>query len=69
MNPSIFTIVGEVVISVLVVLFVINFASGAFDKEPELFDSLLCSKHTPTGAILVTDELIMCNQVIYRRVK
>ena len=38
-------------------------------KQPELFDSLLCSKHTPVAAILVTDELIMCNQVMYRRVK
>ena len=35
-------------------------------KQP---DSLLCSKHAPIGAILVTDELIMCNQVIYRRTK
>jgi hypothetical protein len=38
-------------------------------KEPELFDSMLCSIHTPVGAILVNDELIMCSQKIYRRVK
>ena len=38
-------------------------------KQPEIFDSMLCSVHTPVGAILVNDELIMCSQKIYRRVK
>ena len=38
-------------------------------KQPEIFDSMLCSIHTPVGAILVNDELIMCSQKIYRRVK
>tara|TARA_R110000850_G_scaffold261299_1_gene389338 strand:+ start:581 stop:805 length:225 start_codon:yes stop_codon:yes gene_type:complete len=38
-------------------------------KEPDIFDSMLCSVHTPVGAILVNDELIMCSQKIYRRVK
>ena len=38
-------------------------------KEPELFDSMLCSIHTPVAAIFVNDELIMCSQKIYRRVK
>ena len=36
-------------------------------KEPELFDSMLCSVHTPVGAILVNDELIKAsNGKIYR---
>ena len=38
-------------------------------KQPEIFDSMLCSVHTPVAAILVNDELIMCSQKIYRRVK
>lgn len=38
-------------------------------EEPELFDSLLCSVHTPPTAILVTHELIKCTDGrIYRRV-
>ena len=38
-------------------------------KQPEIFDSMLCGIHTPVGAILVNDELVMCSQKIYRRVK
>jgi len=38
-------------------------------KQPEIFDSMLCSVHTPMAAVLVNDELIMCSQKIYRRVK
>tara|TARA_R110000851_G_scaffold25682_1_gene73666 strand:+ start:237 stop:431 length:195 start_codon:yes stop_codon:yes gene_type:complete len=36
-------------------------------KEPAIFDSMLCSVHTPVGAILVNDELIKAsNGKIYR---
>jgi hypothetical protein len=39
-------------------------------KEPEIFDSMLCSIHTPMAAILVNSELIKCTDgEIYRRVK
>ena len=39
-------------------------------KEPEIFDSMLCSIHTPVGAILVNDELIKAsNGKIYRWVE
>ena len=38
-------------------------------KQPELFDSMLCSVHTPMAAILVNGELIKCTDgEIYRRV-
>ena len=36
-------------------------------KQPDIFDSMLCSVHTPVGAILVNDELIKAsNGKIYR---
>ena len=40
------------------------------EKKPEIFDSMLCSIHTPIGAILVNDELVKCtNGKIYRWVE
>ena len=39
------------------------------ETTPDIFDSMLCGIHTPVGAILVNDELVMCSQKIYRRVK
>jgi hypothetical protein len=40
------------------------------EKEPEIFDSMLCSIHTPMAAILVNSELIKCTDgKIYRWVE
>ena len=36
-------------------------------KKPDIFDSMLCSIHTPVGAILVNSELVKCtNGKVYR---
>ena len=64
------TFVLDVVITLSAVIFIIYFVFESLEKQPDMFDSMLCNIHVPQAAILVTNEIISCtNGFRYRVIK